>query len=81
MCASPISLCATPPSALFFSERDRGFELGRVCVGIAVGRSASSAIPKSRNLTKPSYSATMFFGFEQDIGGAGLCFSQERFDL
>jgi hypothetical protein len=63
MRASPISFCATPPSALFLSEKDRGFELGRARVGIAVGRYASSAMWKSKNLTKPSYSTTTVFGF------------------
>jgi hypothetical protein len=45
------------------SKKNRGFEMGRVRVGIAVGRSASSARPKSRSLTKQSYPGAMFFGF------------------
>jgi Histidine kinase len=34
MCASPISLCAPPPSALFLSEKDRGKEKAQ---GVRVG--------------------------------------------
>jgi hypothetical protein len=51
------------PVRFFLSEKDRGFELGRVRVGIGVGRAASSAMSKSRNLTKASYPGATFFGF------------------